>query len=99
MKKNTTKQQISEPVLERPRPTIYLSEKDFPSIKGWKIGGKYEFKIKTEMARISNDMSIGQEKVIEAKFVVLKVTEAEKQSNSEDKADSAYKANAKKDEQ
>jgi hypothetical protein len=98
MKKKTTKQQVLD-VPERPRPTIYLSEKEVPAIKGWKIGEKYEFKIKAEMTSISNDMSSGQEKVIEARFVVLKVTEAEKQSNSEDKADSAYKANAEKDKQ
>lgn len=81
----------TEMAIERPKPTISLSEKEVPAIKDWVIGGKYTIEANVEMISISKDQWGREKGLIEARFNILDVTESVKTSQSDKKAAGAYK--------
>lgn len=65
-------------------PTFNLSEKDFPAIKGWKVGEKYKLEIVVENIGMNKDEYMDKQP-ISTRLKVLKLTE-ELKDNDELKA-------------
>lgn len=65
-------------------PTFNLSEKDFPAIKGWKVGEKYKLEIVVENIGMNKDEYMDKQ-LISTRLKVLKLTE-ELKDNDELKA-------------
>lgn len=53
-------------------PEISFDETELPEIKDWKVGGKYELKLKVEQISIGKD-AMENEKELRARFKVLAV--------------------------
>jgi len=64
MKKETA----MESPMEAVKPSLYLSDKDLPDIKSWKVGNKYKLELVVEQKSYSED---GQR--CSARFDILKI--------------------------
>lgn len=53
-------------------PEVSFDETELPEIKDWKVGGKYELKLKVEQVSIGKD-TMDNEKELRARFKVLEV--------------------------
>ena len=53
-------------------PEVSFDETELPEIKNWKVGGKYELKLKVEQVSIGKD-TMDNEKELRARFQVLEV--------------------------
>jgi hypothetical protein len=81
------------------KPSISIDEDTLPAIKGWKIGQKYVLEVEAEMTRISKNEYGPESKrgKLEASFRITNVIESEQASDSEKKAEGAYKASKEED--
>jgi len=76
-----------QPLMDSPSPMppiFSLSEKDFPAIKGWKVGEKYKLEIEVENIGMEKDQWM-EKQPISTRLKIIKLTE-ELEDNDELKA-------------
>ena len=63
---------LSAEMPQKMPPEVSFDKTELPEIKNWKVGGKYELKLKVEQISIGKD-TMDNEKELRARFKVLEV--------------------------
>lgn len=85
----------SKGISTRYQPPLYITEKQLPAIKDWKVGGKYQLLVDVEQVGIQNPnasemmgMEIGsdneKDEGLEARFKITKVSLSDDESGESD---------------
>lgn len=75
---------------EEYKPTLYISEKDLPEIKSWKIGEEYEIVVRVRQKSISESPS----KQISGSFEVIEMMVPESDKSIDEMDDNEFNAYA-----
>ncbi len=76
------------------KPCLYVSDKDLPEIKDWKIGEDYEIMVKVKMTSVSKNQ-MGFNACLDVEEIMVPEEEKDiKEMDAEDFAE--YSANARK---
>ena len=60
--------------MERPKPTLHLSDKDLPESKDWETGKTYNVTAKIKKVGHSEDMFGGKDKSVSSRFEVHNIS-------------------------
>lgn len=61
-----------EPIaMPKMKPSIYVSDKDLPAIKTWKIGEEYEMIVKVKMTSVSTHEGAGTNATLEVQDFMI----------------------------
>lgn len=81
---------------KRYQPPLYVTEKELPAIKDWKVGGKYQLILNVEQVGIQkknmsealssydSDMGAEKDEGLEARFKVLSVASPDDEASESD---------------